>query len=161
MLLLFARAPSVSRAPDSSCSSLSGLRSAVSKLALLAGLAVAALAGCGGNGGGSSTQYDADATTQCLNGLPQTIVAPGEPVSSGELVAVFFQAQTTGVTVFIGQNEEAAKAEYEKRSKFLQNQPGLLAQVLQQRNNALLTWDRPASEKLRNNVLGCLREAPA
>jgi hypothetical protein len=122
---------------------------------------VAALAGCGGNGGGSSTRYDTAATTECLNGLPQTIVAPGEPVASGELVAVFFQTQTTGVTVFIGKDEAAAKEEYEKRSRFLQNQPGLLAQVLQQRNNALLTWDRPASEKLRNTVLDCLREAPA
>jgi hypothetical protein len=122
---------------------------------------VAALAGCGGNGGGSSTRYDADATTQCLNGLPQTIVAPGEPIASGELVAVFFQTQTTGVTVYIGKDEEAAKQEFEKRSRFLQNQPGLLAQVLQRRNNALLTWDRPAPEQLRNSVFGCLREASA
>jgi hypothetical protein len=130
---------------------------------LLAGLAIAvvALAGCGGNDGGSSTRYDTAATTDCLNGLPQTIVAPGDRLASGELVAVFFQTQTTGVTVFIGKDEAAAKAEYDKRSKFLQNQPGLLAQVLQQRNNALLTWDRPASENLRNSVLACLREAPA
>jgi hypothetical protein len=121
----------------------------------------ATLAGCGGNGGGSSTHYDVDATTQCLNGLPRTIVAPGEPVASGELIAVFFQTETTGVTVYVGQDEEAAKQEFEKRSRFLQNQPGLLAQVLQRRDNALLTWDRPAPEKLRNSVLGCLREEPA
>jgi hypothetical protein len=118
----------------------------------------ATLAACGGNDGGSSTRYDVDATTQCLNGLPRTIVAPGEPVASGELVAVFFQTETTGVTVFIGKDEEAAKQEFEKRSRFLQNQPELLAQVLQRRDNALLTWDRPAPEKLRDSVLGCLRE---
>jgi hypothetical protein len=122
---------------------------------------VATVVGCGGNGGGSSTRYDTAATTECLNGLPQTIVAPGQRLASGEVVAVFFQTQTTGVTVFIGKDEAAAKSEYDKRSKFLQNQPELLAQVLQQRNNALLTWDRPASENVRNSVLSCLREAPA
>jgi hypothetical protein len=132
------------------------LSSTVACLAL-----IAVLAGCGGDDGGSSTRYDTAATTECLNGLPQTIVAPGQRVASGEAVAVFFQTQTTGVTVFIGKDEAAAKAEYDKRSRFLENQPGLLAQVLQQRNNALLTWDRPAAEKLRNTVLGCLREAPA
>jgi hypothetical protein len=127
---------------------------------LLACFCVAALVGCGGSGG-DSTHYDRAATNQCLSGLPRTIVAPGEPVASGELLTVFFQTQTTSVSVFIGESEEAAKQEYDKRARFLQNQPQLLEQVLQRRENALLTWDRPAAEKLRNTVLGCLREEAA
>lgn len=88
-------------------------------------------------------------------------MAPGEPVASGELLAVFFQTQTTSVNVFIGESEEAAKQEFDKRAQFLQNQPQLLEQVLQRRENALLTWERPATEKLRNTVRGCLREKAA
>jgi hypothetical protein len=65
------------------------------------------------------------------------------------------------VNVFIGESEDAAKEEFDKRARFLQNQPQLLEQVLQRRENALLTWDRPATEKLRNTVLGCLREKAA
>jgi hypothetical protein len=132
-----------------------------SKVVLLACLSAAVLAGCGGSSGGSSTRYDTTATGQCLSGLPTTIVAPGEPVASGELLAVFFQTQTTSVNVFIGESEEAAKQEFDKRAAFLRNQPQLLEQVLQRRENALLTWDRPATEKLRNTVLGCLREKAA
>ncbi|HET7856845.1 MAG TPA: hypothetical protein VFL41_10350 [Gaiellaceae bacterium] len=130
-------------------------------VALLSCLAVGALVGCGGGGGGGSTTYDAEATNACLSALPKTIVAPGEPVASGELLAVFFQDQTTGVSIFFGTNEDAAKQEYDKRARYLQNQPELRDKVLQQRENALLTWDRPASEKLRNSVLDCLREKAA
>jgi hypothetical protein len=123
-------------------------------------VACLALAGCGGGGGGggSSKTYDAQATNQCLSAMEKTIVAPGDPQPSGELLAVFFQDQTTGVSIFFGTNEAAAKQEYDKRARFLQNQPELRDQVLQQRGNALLTWDRPASEKLRNTVLDCLKE---
>ncbi len=131
-------------------------------LLICLGFAVA-LAGCGGggDGDGGSTTYDAQATNECLSALPKTIVAPGEPQPSGELLAVFFQDQTTGVSIFFGTNEAAAKEQYEQRARYLQNQPELRDQVLQQRGNALLTWDRPASEKLRNTVMDCLREKAA
>lgn len=120
---------------------------------------IAALGGCGGGGGGGSTRYDTTASGNCLKQIPQTIVTPGDPVQSGELLAVFFQKETASANIFFGESEDAAKQEFDRRAAFLQNQPDLLPQVLQQRENVLVTWDAPADEKLRSTVLGCLKEA--